>query len=529
MVVAARKEREAVLRRNDQLEQQLADTTVLLQTHQEQLMELKDALQHMTHERDELEAMSSTPSTPAMHQLAVQESLDRVFEALHVPSNEDVSPAPPTSYENIIQPVLRNDIAAYKDFCTLVRMSKLFGPSLPPGQQKSTLGSFSMLGLSGSPNHSPKISPTSIFGHSSARSISSVHSNHSSSSLQINTLPPAPPLKDTPFFKRVLMEDVEPTLRLDTAPGLSWLARRTVLTGVIEGTLVIEAMPFKTKLPIFPCALCGESRNDPTHARLYRFRANETEGASKYPLCTFCCNRVRSVCEFLAFLRTAKEGHLKCESDEDEQAAWEESVKLREKLFWSRMGGGVVPSFSHLKDEMLKSYNSSRENLGDISPIFSNMRIGPAPPPLPPRKSTDLSRKDETMDDLDSSPASSSSSSPLSPLPPAPPAKDVGMKEVEAPKTVAVETPVKEEEKFIDAAETAAELPEMPELPSPPAAAAASATQPVNEMKQLPSPPASPVDQPSKPTELSLTEEKTKIMNEQAQETEKSNDAAVKA
>ena len=33
------------------------------------------------------------------------------------------------------------------------------------------------------------------------------------------------------------------------------------------------------------------------------------------------------------------------ETDEDVKAAWEESVRLRERMFWQRIGGGVIPAF----------------------------------------------------------------------------------------------------------------------------------------------------------------------------------------
>jgi hypothetical protein len=48
----------------------------------------------------------------------------------------------------------------------------------------------------------------------------------------------------------------------------------------------------------------------------------------------------------MAFLRTLKEGMWKCENEGDEKHAWEESVKLRERMFWCRIGGGVIPAFA---------------------------------------------------------------------------------------------------------------------------------------------------------------------------------------
>ncbi|KAG4218358.1 hypothetical protein PC116_g33162 [Phytophthora cactorum] len=43
-----------------------------------------------------------------------------------------------------------------------------------------------------------------------------------------------------------------------------------------------------------------------------------------------------------------KDGHWRAEDPESERAAWEESVRLRDQMFWSRIGGGVVPVISHV-------------------------------------------------------------------------------------------------------------------------------------------------------------------------------------
>ncbi|PWN18230.1 hypothetical protein BCV69DRAFT_285213 [Microstroma glucosiphilum] len=47
-----------------------------------------------------------------------------------------------------------------------------------------------------------------------------------------------------PFIKRSQEEDSDPCLRIDFAPGLNWLTRRTANTSVLEGNLLIE--------PLFP-------------------------------------------------------------------------------------------------------------------------------------------------------------------------------------------------------------------------------------------------------------------------------------
>jgi hypothetical protein len=43
-------------------------------------------------------------------------------------------------------------------------------------------------------------------------------------------------------------------------------------------------------------------------------------------------------------------GHWRAETDDEKKNAWEESVRLRERMFWNRIGGGVVPAFIPMRD-----------------------------------------------------------------------------------------------------------------------------------------------------------------------------------
>lgn len=45
-----------------------------------------------------------------------------------------------------------------------------------------------------------------------------------------------------------------------------------------------------------------------------------------------------------------KDGHMRIHDADEEKDAWEECVKFRERLFWCRIGGGVVPAFVPLLD-----------------------------------------------------------------------------------------------------------------------------------------------------------------------------------
>ncbi|GLB42068.1 putative GDP/GTP exchange factor Sec2p [Lyophyllum shimeji] len=84
---------------------------------------------------------------------------------------------------------------------------------------------------------------------------------------------PQPPAMSTllplPFVARLLTEDSEPTVRLDLAPSLNWLSRRSVLSAIHTGQLTIEPMSSAALLQEstssglnasssnISCALCG--------------------------------------------------------------------------------------------------------------------------------------------------------------------------------------------------------------------------------------------------------------------------------
>ena len=355
MVASARKAREAAERRTDQIRSQLNDTELLLASHQEQLTELKGVMQQMNTDRDDPETAtngSTAPSTPA---LAQNGETIRVLEALHLSpvlhGVDEIPPAPPTSFSHLLSPVLRTDLQSYEDFRSLVQISKKSAPA-----SRVTSGTYSginALGLNSLTNRDGNLQSGHLPSNGSTASLSTPNTYNHSSAATPNTpasaissvSSPLLPLKETRFYKRALTEDIEPTLRLDTAPGLSWLARRTVINSMCDGTLVVEPMPASTKMQIFSCALCGENRKGDEFTRTHRFRTSESENAQRYPLCSYCLNRVRASCDYLGFLRMIKDGHWRTDGVEAEKLAWEESVRLRERMFWARIGGGVVPAF----------------------------------------------------------------------------------------------------------------------------------------------------------------------------------------
>lgn len=358
MVIVAREsakaDHDSVTKKNEQLKAQLTDTELLLKSHQEQLAELKLVMEHMSSDRDDA-TNATAPSTPGF--MSKFDSKDDARDSIpaSASSHPDVTPSYPTSFTHLIQPVLRTDLSCYDDFSSLLKISKMYQPAGSRVSSGSYGGIGIGLGLGGyiGPSASSVQAALSSVSNTSASAASSpatpvtpASTTSSSSTPNANTLP----LKETRFYKRTLAEDIEPCLRLDTAPGLSWLARRSVLNSMCDGTLVVEPMPqtSTSKLYQFPCSLCGENRKDTSHARTHRFRTSESDTAQRYPLCKYCLGRIRSCCDFLGFLRVLKDGHWRTDDEEAEKAAWEESVRLREQIFWARVGGGVIPTVHHL-------------------------------------------------------------------------------------------------------------------------------------------------------------------------------------
>lgn len=337
MVAAARKETEASERRNDQLKQQLGDATVLQRSLQEQLQDLKTVMEKMTvHGDDESNTLPTTtePSTPG---ITTADKMSKLFEGANVtpntPGTDEVSPDHPLHFTHLVHPVLRSDLSSVREF---QEMPKINSRSAPNSRVSSGhYGSLNVLGLGSLTNNSSSSLPL-------AKSPSS-SSNSPRESLVGAGLPN---LRDEKFYKRALAEDIEPTLRLDIAPGLSWMARRTVMNSITAGCLVVEPNPSPPKFrgPMFPCSLCGESRKEERYARRYRFKSSESD-ETRYPLCDWCLGRVRSTCDYVGFLRLIAAGHWRAETEDEKKGAWEESVRLRERMFWMRIGGGVVPAF----------------------------------------------------------------------------------------------------------------------------------------------------------------------------------------
>lgn len=344
MVASARKETEASDKRSEQLKGQLGDAEVLQHSLQEQLQDLKSVVEKMSQQNEDNDTLPTTtaPSTPG---ITPADKMTKLFEAINLtpntPGTDEICPDHPLHFSHLIHPVLRSDLVAFSEFQEMLKISSRSAPA--SRASSGNYGSLTVLGLGSLTNSSttslPSKSPTSA-GNNSPRE-------------SINAAAGMPNLKDEKFYKRALTEDIEPTLRLDIAPGLSWMARRTVLSSITAGSLVVEPSPATTSMfrtPVFPCSLCGESRKGDQYARKFRFKPADTEESQRYPLCDWCLGRVRATCDYIGFLRMVAAGHWRAETEDEKKSTWEESVKLRERMFWTRIGGGVVPSFIPLRD-----------------------------------------------------------------------------------------------------------------------------------------------------------------------------------
>ena len=395
MVAVARKEREAVERRNEQLRAQLHDAETLLLSHQEQLAELKTVMLEMTSEREDSEqpvSASTASSTPAFN---TSEPISKNFEPLQLLPNSTESvealPAPPTSFSHLLQPVLRTDLQAFDDFRSLLQISRKSAPS-----SRVTSGSYGGLSLADlghfahqeqghksgrQPSNGSTSSISTPITHQSSPTSPNTPMSMSSNGSAKDFSPSLVSLKESRFYKRVVTEDIEPALRLDTAPGLSWLARRTVISSMCDGSLIVEPILPAASLYLFSCSLCGENRPGDENARSHRFRTSEAESAQRYPLCLYCLNRVRATCDFLGFLRMVKDGHWRTDGAEAEIAAWEESVRLRERMFWARIGGGVIPTFVRARESPRSSVEEGASEPNSARPdTISSSEDGRAPP-----------------------------------------------------------------------------------------------------------------------------------------------------
>ncbi|CAG78756.1 hypothetical protein B0I72DRAFT_139502 [Yarrowia lipolytica] len=541
----AAKEVAETKKRNDQLKVQLEERDNLLESLQAQLSALKQAMQERDEEEDRLQNLGEESDEEEQEDRVTQrdsihgttnDGSDDGFESAaegdsdnkqhsslpgsanasstnvsgpppvatrprlsRAPSSRKRMTAAPTTAElnSPSRPHLRQDLASFRDFIALVRQaakqreasleSATNSASTHAAGPTSSSTSSTDVAATSSNDDVPHTPPThqGPFKHDDQSPLTSIYSSYMSP--QSHKEPPQLQLKDTRFFKKFISEDFEPTLRLDLAPGLSWLARRAVQMAILEGTIVIDPIAAVNELygvnmmtnmwlnggfsesagaprdangellkdahsgdattskdvvapdhppkqrpvsalvsfardaklmkpekvneednhitppmsreearaqtardlesrashdssrhshdsrtsssnnvsppmaTISACALCGESRNHSlVYARLHYLRtahaaAGETGESGEagpntsaltagkgYPLCGYCLVRVRAVCDYLTFLRSVKDGVWKVDGVASENKVWAECIRLKERMFWARVGGGFL-------------------------------------------------------------------------------------------------------------------------------------------------------------------------------------------
>ena len=410
MVASANMEREAIEKKNQQLRDQIKDTEQLLASQHEQLTELKTVMQHMSVETTKDTTASPQSSTaPASPTTAREDnSIARLLEAMNLspitPGTGDVTPAPSTAFTHLIKPVCRTDLPAYEDFRNLIATSQQSRP-----HSRVASGNYNGLNVVGLSSLSTVYPPSK---NGSSPSLNSASNSNSSPNLPGSFSPnPAEvkgptPLKETKFFKRLLVEDIEPTLRLDLSPTISWLSRRAIVAALIEGTMVVEPIP-ESHRNLYgrytSCAVCGESRKGNENPRTHRLRVNEGEGATKWPLCLLCLEKVRGAGDLVGYVRMVRDGVVKCHDKDEEFEAWEELVRLRERMFWARMSAGVVPAFLH-SEKNSPVVPESSELQGEISKDEERELSGQVDSPTPAMDRQDgggSNGDNDTQDEVD--------------------------------------------------------------------------------------------------------------------------------
>ncbi|EXJ68407.1 uncharacterized protein A1O5_08199 [Cladophialophora psammophila CBS 110553] len=355
MVASANRDRDAIEKKNQQLRDQIKDGEALIASQTEQLAELKTLMQQIgpaSDYRRDLDSprVSLAPSSPGVTREG--SDLARLLEAMNLSpvtlEHGELAPSPSTALTHLVRPLCRTDIPAYEDFRNLVQTShfRSHNPSHAPSRAGSgSYGGLNVMGLGSLNNNSqPNLSQISQTATSKL-----ANSPNIPGSFSPNPDAKGPvPLRETRFFKRILVEDIEPTLRLDLSPSLSWLNRRSILAAMGDSTLIVEPIP-EASIKLYgkytPCALCGENRKQGENPRTHAMRVREGEGATRWCICTLCLEKVRGVGDLVAYVRMVREGVVKVGDKKDEEDAWEELVRLRERLFWARMAGGVVPAF----------------------------------------------------------------------------------------------------------------------------------------------------------------------------------------
>ena len=339
MVATERVSRAAAVSKAENLEERLRDTEGLIGQQASQMQSLGRRIEDLEGERDALAAqVAAGRSGPAnargLHGLALG--------ILPTPSSP-TSPAGPVDDSDALPPLLlshtpRAELSGFVRHLARLRASTLAKP----------VDSFS--GSSAIGGHGVISGVNALPAPHKLSTVNGVSPEHQAA---LVALVPLSTHSSQPFVKRCVEEDSDPALRLDLAPGLNWLSRRTVAQAVIDGNLVIEPAFGSGPLSSEKCTLCGAmpetvagggresapaassgqaamrklmgigsaptwprwgrtSSAGSTHSAsslqdVYVFKTLASDGSTSaaYPLCrAYCLPRLRAVCEFWTYVRT---------------------------------------------------------------------------------------------------------------------------------------------------------------------------------------------------------------------------------
>jgi hypothetical protein len=329
----------------------------------------------------------ASPATPNLGGKPSRESLSRLLELspLHI-SNAHSDPDPAidsakstdiSPFSFLVRPQYRYDTPAYSDFKSFVRISRT------NSHPRQSSGSFSSTAAVQSSAFFMPIGPHIAGSFPTKDSPPPVNRSPNPGITYSPTSYERLPLKEWRFVKRALTEDIEPTLRLDIAPGLSWIARRSVQAAILEGTLIIEPTPASSIMLTYSCTLCGEKREGKEYGRTHRFCTGDNPSNQRHPLCQYCLERMRVTCDFVGFLRAVRDGIWKIDGEEGEEKAWDESVRLRERMFWARLGTQTWnPSTQNGKTQHDEERLSTETAGSGIDPLNKTVIGDPVTPEL---------------------------------------------------------------------------------------------------------------------------------------------------
>lgn len=332
MVATERVARAGAVAKAGNLEERLKDnellmsqTELLMRQQATQMRTLGARVEELEREKATWQTRSLAPAVTSIDVGLAKSPLDE--HAPISPTHANFSTAELAS-RLLVEHLPRYELQNFVKHLLKLRASTLSKPADAPASGANAAGlRAGLLAPTASPSTSGSIGPD----HQAALTAQLPLSTHNSQA----------------FVKRLVEEDSDPALRLDNAPGLSWLNRRGIASAVLDGSLVIE--PAFGGVPTDRCTLCGGpldtnnrssalnnvssgqaamrklmglgsspgwtkwSRQSAGSAngtatppfQVHVFRTSSTsESSSAYPVCSsYCLPRLRGACELWTYVR----------------------------------------------------------------------------------------------------------------------------------------------------------------------------------------------------------------------------------